>query len=161
MPKDTAIPTLAILEVVGFDQFREIASIKEPGSDRVKYLTAVSGTRKSFVDVRTKNGQIFRLPVDQDSYEAICGDTMSNKSVRQIKNVSGHPLPSSYARDRVKENQERYGSLDSIDFKRAWSEAQLLDSTLPPIPPKYVPEEAQKAITLLARRILKLELEWS
>jgi len=160
MPEST-IPTLAVLEVVGFDQFREVVAVKESGSNRVKYLTAVSGSQKSFVDVRTKNGQIFRLPVDQDSYEAICEDTMSNKGSRQIKNVSGHPLPSSYARDRAKEYQERYGSLDSIDFKRAWAEDQMLDSTLPPNPPKYVPEEAQKAITLLARRILKLESEWS
>jgi hypothetical protein len=71
MPEST-IPTLAVLEVVGFDQFREVVAVKESGSNRVKYLTAVSGSQKSFLDVRTKNSQIFRLPVDQDSYEAIC-----------------------------------------------------------------------------------------
>jgi len=80
MPEDTpsstgpVLPVIATLEVIGFNEAREIASVKEPGSDRVIYLAPVSGTARSYIDVRTLRGQIFRLPVDESILDAICGD---------------------------------------------------------------------------------------
>lgn len=86
---------------------------------------------------------------------------MSSKGKRKAKDVTGHPAPSSYAQDRAKEYQERYGFLDTINFKRAWAEARMQDSTLSPTHPKNLPEEVERAIILLAKRVLKLESEWS
>jgi hypothetical protein len=80
---------------------------------------------------------------------------------RRVKNMAGHPAPSSDALARSAEYQARYGSLDSIEFPRAWLEARDLDPKLPEAPPEGIPEEAKRAITLLARRVLKLESEWS
>ena len=70
-----SIPVIATLEVVGYSESREIISVKDPGSNHVKYLAPVSGTHQAFIDVRTKKGQIFRIPVDECIYSAICGDT--------------------------------------------------------------------------------------
>jgi hypothetical protein len=69
------LPVIATLEVVGYVKSREIASVKDPGSDHVKYLALVSGTSQAFIDVRTEKGQIFRIPIDEGIYSAICGDT--------------------------------------------------------------------------------------
>ena len=67
------LPAIATLDVVGFFENREIASVKEPGSDLVKYLAPVSGTSRSYLDVRTSRGQIFRIPIEESILDAICG----------------------------------------------------------------------------------------
>ncbi len=36
-----------------------------------------------------------------------------------------------------------------------------IDSSLPEAPPEGIPEEAKRVITLLVRRVLQLEYEWS
>jgi hypothetical protein len=77
---------------------------------------------------------------------------MPKKSIRKVKNVSGTPV-SSHDRELT--------AINNIDFKRAWAEARMQDSSLPVNPPKNLPEEAQRGIILLARRVLKLESEWS
>jgi hypothetical protein len=79
-----------------------------------------------------------------------------SKGNRRVKNVSGHPAPGTYAQD-----QKGPKFPDNIDFSRAWAEARIYDSSLPVNPPKNLPEEAQRGIILLARRVLKLESEWS
>lgn len=81
------------------------------------------------------------------------------KDYRRSKNVSGHSSPSTY--DQAKEYQKRYGSIDTIDFKRAWAQAKFQDPTLSPTHPKNLPEEVERAIILLAKRVLQLESEWS
>jgi len=75
-----------------------------------------------------------------------------SKGNRRVKNVTGQPV-SSHDREQA--------AINAMDFKRAWAEARMYDSTLPPNPPKNLPEEAQRAILLLAKRVLKLESEWS
>lgn len=75
-----------------------------------------------------------------------------SKGNRRVKNVSGTPI-SSHDREAK--------AIAAIDFKRAWAEARMQDSTLSPTHPKNLPEEVERAITLLARRVLKLESEWS
>lgn len=74
------------------------------------------------------------------------------KGDRRVKEVSGTPV-SSHDREAK--------AINSIDFKRAWAEARLLESSLSVNPPKNLPEEVERAIILLARRVLKLESEWS
>lgn len=75
--------------------------------------------------------------------------------------MTGHPAPSTYTQDRAAQYQARYGNLDSIGFKRAWLEARDLDPKLPEAPPDNLPDEVQRAVILLARRVLTLESEWS
>jgi hypothetical protein len=75
------VPTITTLEVVGYDEYRQIEAVKDPGSELVKYLAPVSGTLKASIDVRTLKGQIFRIPVDNYILEAICG----------VVNVEGKP----------------------------------------------------------------------
>ena len=65
---------------------------------------------------------------------------------RRVKNITGHPAPSSDALARSAEYQARYGSLDSIEFPRRHQKVSLMRPS---------------ARTLLARRVLKLESEWS
>lgn len=65
------LTVLATLEVVGYDGSREIVSVKDPGSDRVKYLAPVSGTSLSYIDVRTPSGPIYRIQVDDGVLSAI------------------------------------------------------------------------------------------
>jgi hypothetical protein len=60
-----------MLEVVGWDESRKIEAVKEKGSDRTKYLVAVDGTYKTFIDVRTPDGMYFRILVAVDTFEAI------------------------------------------------------------------------------------------
>jgi hypothetical protein len=74
------------------------------------------------------------------------------KGNRRVKDVSGTPV-SSHDREMM--------AINSIEFSRAWAEARILDSTLSPTHPKNLPEEVERAIILMARRILKLESEWS
>jgi hypothetical protein len=83
-----------------------------------------------------------------------------SKGNRRVKNVSGTPV-SSDAQARSAEYQARYGSIGSIEFPRAWLEARDLDPKLPEAPPGGIPDEAKRAIILLARRVLTLESEWS
>jgi hypothetical protein len=75
MSETASIPVIATLEVIGYSESRQIDSVKDPNSDRVLYLAPVSGTHQAFIDVRTEKGQIFRLPIDESIYSAICGDT--------------------------------------------------------------------------------------
>jgi hypothetical protein len=76
-----------------------------------------------------------------------------SKGNRRVKDVSGPSVISSHDRDLY--------SIAAIEFPRAWLEARIWDPTLPVNPPKNLPEEAKQAITVMARRILKLESEWS
>jgi hypothetical protein len=68
---------------------------------------------------------------------------------RRTKDVSGTVI-SSYDRESK-----------AIDFPRAWAEAREYDSSLSPSPPKDLPDEVQRVIILLTKRVLKLESEWS
>jgi hypothetical protein len=74
VPSETPLlpGALAVLDVVGYHIDREIASVKESGSDRVIYTAPVSGTTRAYIDVRTSSGQIFRIPVDEDIIVNIC-----------------------------------------------------------------------------------------
>lgn len=74
--------------------------------------------------------------------------------------MTGTPV-SSDAQARSAEYQARYGSIGGIEFPRAWLEARDLDHSLPEAPPDNLPDEAKRAITLLVRRVLTLESEWS
>lgn len=74
-----ALPAIATLEVVGYDEYRQIEAVKDPGSERIKYLAPVSGTRRASIDVRTSNGHIFRIPVDDYILEAICGGIVNGQ----------------------------------------------------------------------------------
>jgi hypothetical protein len=69
-----------------------------------------------------------------------------------VKDVSGTPV-SSLDREQA--------AINAIDFKRAWAEARVYDSSLPVNPPENLPEAVERAILLLAKRVLKLESEWS
>lgn len=75
-----------------------------------------------------------------------------SKSSRKAKNVPGTPVSS---------HDRRMADINSIDFKRAWAEARVIDAFLPVEPPENLPEEAKRMITLLVRRVLMLESEWS
>jgi hypothetical protein len=75
-----------------------------------------------------------------------------SKENRRVKNVSGAPVS-------FKDREAK--AIAAIEFPRAWQEARMYDSSLPPNPPKNLPEEAQRAILILAKRVLKLESEWS
>ncbi len=59
-----------MLEVVGWDESREIASPKDK-SGKVMYLAPISGTSKMFIDIRTPEGLIFRIPIEESIGEAI------------------------------------------------------------------------------------------
>lgn len=85
---------------------------------------------------------------------------MSSKGKRKAKKVIDE-VASSNAQACAAEYQARYGSIDSIGFKRAWLEARDLDPKLPEAPPDNLPDEVQRAVILLARRVLTLESEWS
>ena len=61
-----------MLEVVGYKEDRQIEAVKKPGSDQIDYLAVVSGTSKAFIDLRTPNGQIYRLPIEDNILESIC-----------------------------------------------------------------------------------------
>ena len=73
--KGTSIHVITTLEVIGYDESREIEKVVDPGTNQVKYLAVVDGSIKSSIDVRTPKGQIFRIPVDTSTMVAICGDT--------------------------------------------------------------------------------------
>lgn len=82
MPEEvpsTKGPTLHVittLEVVGYNETRQIDKVIDPSSpDRVLYLAPVSGTTKSSIDVRTTDGRIYRIPVDSDTMIGICDTT--------------------------------------------------------------------------------------
>jgi fibrillarin-like rRNA methylase len=82
MPEETPSakgPTLHVittLEVVGYNETRQIDKVMDPSSpDRVLYLAPVSGTTKSVIDVRTTDGRILRIPVDTDTMVAIFDTT--------------------------------------------------------------------------------------
>jgi hypothetical protein len=70
--KGPDLHVITTLEVVGYNETRQIDKVMDPGSDRVLYLAPVSGTTESSIDVRTSKGQIFRIPVDSDTMVAIC-----------------------------------------------------------------------------------------
>lgn len=72
--KGPDLHVITTLEVVGFDESRQIEKVMEPGSDRVLYIAPVSGSTKASIDVRTSKGVIYRIPVDSDTLVAICGD---------------------------------------------------------------------------------------
>lgn len=61
----------------------------------------------------------------------------------------------------VSSHDRELAAINGIDFKRAWTEARIWDNSLPVNPPKDLPEEAKQAIIVLARKVLKLESEWS
>ena len=71
---------------------------------------------------------------------------------KRVKNVSGVALSS---------HDQELEKIRQIEFPRAWLEAREVDPRLPEAPPEGIPEEAKRAITLLVRRVLQLELEWS
>jgi hypothetical protein len=75
-----------------------------------------------------------------------------SKGNRRVKNVSGTPVSSHDAElDKIR----------AIEFPRAWAVARMYDPNIPMNPPNSLPEEAQRAITVLVRKVLQLELEWS
>jgi hypothetical protein len=54
----------------------------------------------------------------------------------------------------------RYEHINRIDFKGAWKNATGYDGGLPKDPPK-LPDDGERAIVTLARRVEELEYEWS
>lgn len=72
MSSNMDLPVIATLDMVGYAEYRRVDSVKDPGSDHVKYLAPVSGTQQAFIDVRTSKGQVYRIPVSQDVLTAIC-----------------------------------------------------------------------------------------
>ena len=70
--KSLDLHVIATLEVVGYQEHREVVPVREPGEDRVKYLALVDGTTKASIDVRTSKGKIFRIPVDSYTMVSIC-----------------------------------------------------------------------------------------
>lgn len=75
-----------------------------------------------------------------------------SKGNRRVKDVSGQPVSS---------HNRELAAINAIDFQRAWHEARMYDSNIPVNPPRDTPEVVKLAITVLARRVLKLESEWS
>lgn len=60
-----------MLEVVGWDESREIAAGPKDKSGNIKYLAPISGTSKMFMDIRTPEGLTFRIPIEESIGEAI------------------------------------------------------------------------------------------
>jgi hypothetical protein len=80
---------------------------------------------------------------------------VSKSAKRRLKEVQAEQAQQNRStldteRDRIRQ----------IEFPRAWLEARDLDPGLPECPPE-MPDAAKRAIILLARRVLTLELEWS
>ena len=53
-----------------------------------------------------------------------------------------------------------YKDINNLNFPKAWDFVAEM-SELSHTPPREVPEAAQKAIVILARRVMELEREWS
>ena len=58
-------------------------------------------------------------------------------------------------------NDKELKKISQIEFPQAWLEARERDPSLPEAPPEGIPEEARRVITLLVRKVLQLEYEWS
>lgn len=58
-------------------------------------------------------------------------------------------------------NEKELKKISQIEFPQAWLKAREQYPSLPEAPPKGIPEEAKRTITLLVRRVLQLEYEWS
>lgn len=53
-----------------------------------------------------------------------------------------------------------YENINNLTFKGAWAHVAEM-SGLSHTPPQNIPEAAQKAIVILAKRVMQLEREWS
>jgi hypothetical protein len=58
-------------------------------------------------------------------------------------------------------NDREREKIRQIEFPQAWLEARDRDPSLPEAPPEGIPEEAKRVITMLVRKVLILEYEWS
>ena len=73
---------------------------------------------------------------------------------RRVKNITGHPAPSSDALARSAEYQARYGSLDSIEFPNSASLVFLMEE-----PRKWLAVGTQLEVFLGPKKVGTFEVQ--
>jgi|WetSurMetagenome_2_1015567.scaffolds.fasta_scaffold54110_2 hypothetical protein len=61
---ESSLKSFLTLNIIGFNESRDVESVKDSSTGETLYLAAVSGSQKSSIDIQTPGGKICRIPVD-------------------------------------------------------------------------------------------------